>query len=232
LTVRALGCGGRGCNVFDRYGANAHVHGRGAVQLGVVDEVGEDPFERVRVDRSAGLAGWNVEGQSVGGVWEGEMPPGDEVADELGHVGGGGYGGAVERSGGKQLVGEVRESVVTNPVFEFDGCFDPNGDNTPTGVDFPSLLAVASTTIEPTAHREAGLQVTCGSGDQGCAGTIPVTSGQQKLGTIRVHLTEESTATLPLPATVPPGAHELTFTVHMTTGAGPQSPVTLPVQGQ
>jgi hypothetical protein len=140
-------------------------------------------------------------------------------------------------SGPSKLTGfltmtDTEGRVVTNPVFEFDGCFDPNGDNTPTGVDFPSLLAVASTTITPDAHREAGLQVTCGSGDQGCAGTIAVTSGQQKLGTIRVHLTEESTATLPLPATVPPGAHELTFTVHMTTGAGPQSPVTLPVQGQ
>ena len=23
---------------------------------------------------------------------------------------------------------------VPNPVFEFDGCFDPHGDNSPTGV--------------------------------------------------------------------------------------------------
>ncbi|MEJ7834422.1 MAG: hypothetical protein WKF79_16025, partial [Nocardioides sp.] len=29
---------------------------------------------------------------------------------------------------------------VTNPVFEFDGCFDPHGDNSSTGVSFPSLL--------------------------------------------------------------------------------------------
>jgi hypothetical protein len=120
---------------------------------------------------------------------------------------------------------------VTNPVFEFDGCFDPNGDNTPTGVVFPSLLAVASTTITPDAQGNAGLQVTCGSGDQGCAGTIAITAGHQKVGTIPVHQVEESTATLPLPAAVPTGAQEMTFTAHLTTGAGPTSPVTLPVQG-
>jgi hypothetical protein len=120
--------------------------------------------------------------------------------------------------------------VVANPVFEFDGCFDPNGDNTPTGVAFPSLLAVASTTITPDAQRTAGLQVTCGSGDKGCAGTIAVLAGHQKLGTIPVHQAEESTATLPLPAAVPAGARDLTFTVQMTMGAGPTSPVTLPVQ--
>ena len=51
-------------------------------------------------------------------------------------------------------------------------------------------------------------------------------------GTMPIDLAEESTATLPLPGPVPAGAKELTFTVHMTTGAGPTSPVTLPVQGR
>lgn len=125
---------------------------------------------------------------------------------------------------------DTRGREVTNPLFEFDGCFDPHGDNTPTGVVFPSLLAVASTTITPDAEGTAGLQVTCGSGDKGCAATIAVAAGHQKLGTIPVHQAEESTATLPLPAAVPAGARELTFTVQMATGAGPTSPVTLPVQ--
>ena len=125
---------------------------------------------------------------------------------------------------------DTKGRVVTNPVFEFDGCFDPHGDNTPTGVAYPSLLAVASTTITPDAEGTAGLQVTCGSGDKGCAAKIAVAAGHQELGTIAVHQTEESTATLPLPATVPAGARELTFTVRMATGAGPTSPVTLPVQ--
>jgi hypothetical protein len=125
---------------------------------------------------------------------------------------------------------DTKGDVVTNPVFEFDGCFDPHGDNTPTGVVFPSLLAIASTTITPDATGNAGLQVTCGSGDQGCAGTITVTAGRTDLGTIPYHLTEESTATLPLPAAVPADAREVVFTAHTTTGAGPTSPVTLPAQ--
>ena len=125
---------------------------------------------------------------------------------------------------------DTEGNVVSNPVFEFDGCFDPNGDNAPTGVVFPSLLAIASTTITPDADGKAGLQVTCGSGEQGCSGTIDVTAGDTDLGTIPYDLPEESTATLDLPKAVPAGASELTFTVHTTTGAGPTSPATLPVQ--
>ena len=125
---------------------------------------------------------------------------------------------------------DAKGHEVTNPVFEFDGCFDPKGDNTPTGVVFPSLLNVASTTITPDAHGDASLQLTCGSGDKGCAGTIAVSAGDAKLGTIPFELAEESTQTLPLPGPVPDGADEVTFTVQMTGGVGPPKPVTLPVQ--
>jgi hypothetical protein len=125
---------------------------------------------------------------------------------------------------------DTKGRVVTNPVFEFDGCFDPHGDNTPTGVVYPSLLAVASTVVTPDTHGKAGLQVTCGTGDKGCAGTLDVTAGDTKLGTIPFHIDEESTTTLPLPAAVPAGASEITFTPQMTTGFGPPKPVTLPVQ--
>jgi hypothetical protein len=120
---------------------------------------------------------------------------------------------------------------VTNPVFEFDGCFDPNGDNAATGVVFPSLLTVTSTSITPDSRGGAGLQVTCGTGDQGCAGTVVVTAGDRELGAMPIDLAEESSATLPLPAAVPDGATELTFDVQLTTGVGPSSPVTIPVQG-
>jgi hypothetical protein len=121
---------------------------------------------------------------------------------------------------------------VTNPVFEFDGCFDPHGDNTPTGVVFPSVLNVTSTTLTPDVHGNAGLQVTCGSGDQGCAGTITVSAGGKRIGTMPVDLAEESTATLPLPTPLRAGTSEVTFAVHLTTGVGPTGPVTLPVQGR
>ncbi len=126
---------------------------------------------------------------------------------------------------------DAKGDTVTNPAFEFDSCFDPKSNNSPTGVVFPSLLNVASTVVTPNAQGNASLQVTCGSGDKGCAGTIAVTAGDTKLGTIPFKLAEESTATLPLPAAVPAGASEVTFTVQMATGVGPPKPVTLPVQG-
>src|SRR3954453_998748 len=88
---------------------------------------------------------------------------------------------------------DTQGDVVSNPVFEFDGCFDPNGDNTPTGVVYPSLLAIASTTITPDADGSASLQVTCGSGDQGCAGSVAVSAGDQKLGAIPFELEREAT---------------------------------------
>jgi hypothetical protein len=119
---------------------------------------------------------------------------------------------------------------VTNPVFEFDGCFDPRGDNTATGIVFPSLLAVTSTTAAPAADGTTSVQVTCGTGDQGCSGSVAVTAGKVDLGTIPFDLQEESTGTLVVPEPVPHGAKELTFTVQPTTGVGPTSPVTLPVQ--
>ena len=41
---------------------------------------------------------------------------------------------------GYQTLTDTSGRVVTNPVSEFDGCFDPNGDNTPTGVVFPLVV--------------------------------------------------------------------------------------------
>jgi hypothetical protein len=119
---------------------------------------------------------------------------------------------------------------VTNPVFEFDGCFDPDGDNSATGVEFPSLLGVASTTLDPDSHGTIGLQVTCGTGSQGCVGSVTATAGGVRLGTTPFDLQEESSATLAVPEPVPAGAAEVTFQVQLETGAGPTSPVTLPVQ--
>jgi hypothetical protein len=121
---------------------------------------------------------------------------------------------------------------VTNPVFEFDGCFDPNGDDTATGVVFPSVLNVTSTTLSPDADGQSGLQVTCGTGSDGCSGSVTATADEEPIGTMQIHMKEESTATLALPKPVPAGADDVTFDVELTTGVGPTSPVTLPVQGQ
>ena len=120
---------------------------------------------------------------------------------------------------------------VTNPAFEFDGCFDPNGDDSPTGVEFPSLLTVTSTSLTVDPQGGTGLQVTCGTGENGCSGSIEVTAGDTSLGTIDYELKEESTAVLPVPGPVPDGASEVSFSVRATAGFGPTSPVTLPTQG-
>ena len=119
---------------------------------------------------------------------------------------------------------------VINPVFEFDGCFDPHGDDEPTGVEFPSLLVITSTTVAPDAEGNAGLQVTCGTGNHGCAGSISATAGGQTLGSTAFTLQEESTSTLKIPGPLPADATEVTIQVRVRDAVGPSGPVTLPVQ--
>ncbi|MCW2751934.1 MAG: hypothetical protein JWR83_3044 [Aeromicrobium sp.] len=126
---------------------------------------------------------------------------------------------------------DTKGKDVTNPVFEFDGCFDPNASNTATGVIFPSLLGVASTTLTPDKQGHIGLQVTCGTGSAGCAGSVTAKAGSTALGTVPIKLKEEASATLKLPNSLPTGASEVTFVITMTSGAGPTGPVTVPVQG-
>jgi hypothetical protein len=119
---------------------------------------------------------------------------------------------------------------VTNPLFEFDGCFDPNSDNTQTSVAFPSLLSVTSTTLTPDSQGRTGLQVTCGTGSEGCSGTVTATAGGVDLGTTPIDLQEESTATLAVPNPVPDGVDQVSFQLELKTGVGPSDPVSLPVQ--
>jgi hypothetical protein len=119
---------------------------------------------------------------------------------------------------------------VTNPAFEFDSCFDPNSDNTATGATFPSLLAVTSTTLSRDADGKVGVAVSCGTGSNGCSGSITAAGGDTSLGTTSFDMQEESTATLAVPEAVPGDVAEVTFTIQEATGFGPPKPVTLPVQ--
>ena len=119
---------------------------------------------------------------------------------------------------------------VPNPVFEFDGCFDPNGENASTGVAFPSLLTVTSTSVSPDDQGRVGLQVSCGAGSAGCSGTVTVNAEGRDLGTTPYSLQEQSTGTLTLPAAVRGSAQEVSFQLRSATGVGPTSPVSLPVQ--
>jgi hypothetical protein len=130
---------------------------------------------------------------------------------------------------GFQTLTDTKGRQVTNPVFEFDGCFDPAGDNTPTGVLFPSLLSVTSTTVTPDADGRASLQLSCGTGADGCAGQVTATAGDTTLGTQPIALDEETTAKLRFPTPLPSGASEVTFTLTMASGVGPPKPVTLPL---
>jgi len=130
---------------------------------------------------------------------------------------------------GFQMLTDTAGRSVNNPVFEFDGCFDPSTDNSPTGTVFPSVLNVASTVLPVDAAGKVGLQVTCGTGADGCAGTIAAASGSTQLGTITYKLKEEATATLAVPTAVPPDAKDVTFTFTPTAGMAPPSAATVPL---
>lgn len=123
-----------------------------------------------------------------------------------------------------------RGREVPNPVFEFDGCFDPNGNNAPTDVTFPSLLTITSTSVTPDSRGRVGLQVSCGAGSDGCSGTITAKAGGRDLGALPYSLREQSTGTLALPTPLPDSANEVSFHLQPATGIGPTSPVSLPAQ--
>lgn len=136
--------------------------------------------------------------------------------------------------GPSKLVGfatltDTKGREVTNPVSEFDGCFDPHGDNSPTGVEFPSLLGVTTTALRPDSDGRVSIQATCGTGSDGCRGTVTATAGSTDLGTVPIDVDEEQTGTFSFDTPVPTGAAEVTFTVHLTRGVGPSKPVTLEV---
>jgi len=127
---------------------------------------------------------------------------------------------------GFQTITDRKGDEVTNPVYEFDGCFDPQGDDTPTGNEFPSLLNVTSTALLPDAEHRISLQVSCGTGSAGCQGVVSAKAGDTDLGTVPVDVPEELTANLHFPTPVPPGTDSVTFTITVTRGTGPKGPVT------
>jgi hypothetical protein len=119
---------------------------------------------------------------------------------------------------------------VSNPVFEFDGCFDPAASNAATGVHYPSVLAISSPSVTPDARGHVAPQVTCGTGSNGCAGTITAMAGSTNLGTVPFKLKEESTAAILFPTPLPSGTKEVAFQVKATDGFSSADPITLPVQ--
>lgn len=131
---------------------------------------------------------------------------------------------------GFQTLTDRRGTTVNNPVYEFDGCFDPNGDNTPTGVSFPSVLQITSTVLPVDASGKTGVQISCGAGDGGCAGDMTVLDGTNTLATVHYDVKEQATPTLTVPVALPANAQELTFAFTSTTGVVPPKPTTVPIQ--
>ena len=132
---------------------------------------------------------------------------------------------------GFQTINDKRGRTVNNPVYEFDGCFDPNGDNTPTGVTFPSVLQVLSTALPVDASGRAGIQVSCGAGAGGCVGTMTVTDDSgNTLAQVPYSMKEQATPTIALPDVVPAGTKELNFTFKTKVGVVPPKPATVPLQ--
>ena len=133
---------------------------------------------------------------------------------------------------GYQTITDRRGRTVDNPAYEFDACLDPHGDNTPTGVTFPSALTITSTTADVGAGHEVGVDLACGVGAGGCAGTVTATTDAGvSLGSVPFTLTEQATAHLTLPTPLPAGAKQVTYAITATSGVAP-SPATLPVQGR
>lgn len=140
--------------------------------------------------------------------------------------------GCYTAGGPSKLVGyatltDTQGREVTNPVAEFDGCFDPGGDNTPTGHEFPSLLSSTTTALVPDAQNRVALGLACGTGSTGCAGSVTAVSGGTTLGTQQFSMKEEQTAKLLFPTPVPAQAPDVTFTIKYTKGVGSTSPITL-----
>ena len=129
---------------------------------------------------------------------------------------------------GYQTITDTNGDDVYNPAYEFDGCFDPNGDSTPTGNSFESVLSVLSTSVKPDPKGAATIQIGCGTGEGGCSGTVTATVGDKSLGKVPFQMQEERTAELTFPAAVPAGTKEVVFTVEEDKGFGPTGPVTLP----
>lgn len=130
---------------------------------------------------------------------------------------------------GYQTITDARGRIVANPAYEFDGCLDPHGDTTPTGVTFPPAVTVTSTTATPDAQGHLSVGLACAVGAGGCSGTVTATAGSTEIGTASFSMTEQATAKLPITGTLPTGADKVTYTVQAKTGVAP-SPATVPVQ--
>lgn len=114
---------------------------------------------------------------------------------------------------GYQTITDASGRTVANPAYEFDGCLDPDGDNTPNGVTYVPELKITNTTVTPDASGHVGVDLLCGPGAGGCAGTVTAVAGGTPLGSADFAITETATAQLTFPRALPAGATGVTYTV-------------------
>lgn len=107
-------------------------------------------------------------------------------------------------SGPTKLVGlltitNTHGDDVPNPVFEFDGCFDPNDSNAgvpPQGT--PARLTLPHGQIAKDATGQIAPELTCSAGaDGGCAGVLTAMLGSTTIGTVRYALAPKATTSYP-----------------------------------
>jgi hypothetical protein len=93
------------------------------------------------------------------------------------------------------------------------------------------VLSILSTTVQVDPQHHATVQLGCGTGAKGCAGTVTAVAGSTRHGTVPFTMKEESTRILTFPTPLPAGTRTVTYTVHGRTGVASSSPTDLPVQG-
>ena len=130
---------------------------------------------------------------------------------------------------GLATITDARGNDVANPVFEFDGCFDPHGTNRPTGVNIPTpppttptvaALALPQGTVTIDGHGVAFLPLTCSAGSGGCAGTIGIALDGRSVGsrTFAVAAGKSGTLGFALPAAARRAGTKLTVTAKPVIG--------------
>jgi hypothetical protein len=119
---------------------------------------------------------------------------------------------------GQLTITDAHGRDVTNPVFEFDSCFDPKTSNRPTGVDFskpasasltpsqqaaaPAAVTLPTGTMAADAKGAIAPSLNCSAGQAGCAGTLTATAGGRTVSTKYI-LTADDTE--PVRLALPPG---------------------------
>lgn len=144
---------------------------------------------------------------------------------------------------GLLTITDTRGKTVDNPVFEWDACFDPSTNNTPTGVAFDKP---ASSSLTPTQQRRASAVLTlptgtmsaaddgeitpslnCSDGKDGCGGTITATAGKTNVTVTYALATSDSEPiTLQLPKGTT-GPIQLKATPVIGTAPKPNSTITI-----